>query len=48
MGPKLDFMASDALGREWQIATIQLDLNMPERFDLTCTNEKGGSASVSP
>lgn len=40
-GPKLDFMAQDALGREWQVATIQLDLNMPERFNLTCTNEKG-------
>ncbi len=40
-GPKLDFMANDALGREWQVATIQLDMNMPERFDLTCMNEKG-------
>ncbi|MDO8521027.1 MAG: threonine--tRNA ligase, partial [bacterium] len=40
-GPKLDFMAKDAIGREWQVATIQLDLNMPERFDLTCVNEKG-------
>jgi len=40
-GPKLDFMAHDAIGREWQVATIQLDLNQPERFDLTCTNEKG-------
>jgi threonyl-tRNA synthetase len=40
-GPKLDFMAKDALGREWQVATIQLDMNMPERFDLTCMNEKG-------
>jgi threonyl-tRNA synthetase len=40
-GPKLDFMANDALGRQWQVATIQLDMNMPERFDLTCTNEKG-------
>lgn len=40
-GPKLDFMAQDSLGREWQVATIQLDLNMPERFDLTCVNEKG-------
>jgi len=29
------------LGREWQVATIQLDMNMPERFDLTCINEKG-------
>ena len=40
-GPKLDFMAKDSLGREWQVATIQLDLNMPDRFDLTCINEKG-------
>ncbi len=40
-GPKLDFMAKDSVGREWQVATIQLDMNMPERFDLTCTNEKG-------
>ena len=40
-GPKLDFMAKDNLGREWQVATIQLDMNMPERFDLTCINEKG-------
>ncbi len=40
-GPKLDFMAKDAIGREWQVATIQLDMNMPERFDLTCTDEKG-------
>lgn len=40
-GPKLDFMAEDSLGREWQVATIQLDMNMPERFDLTCVNEKG-------
>ncbi len=40
-GPKLDFMTEDALGREWQVATIQLDLNMPERFDLSCINERG-------
>ena len=40
-GPKLDFIAKDSLGRDWQVATIQLDLNMPERFDLTCINEKG-------
>ena len=40
-GPKLDFMAKDAIGREWQVATIQLDMNQPERFDLSCTNEKG-------
>ncbi len=40
-GPKLDFMATDSLGRQWQVATIQLDMNQPERFDLTCVNEKG-------
>jgi len=40
-GPKLDFMAKDSLGREWQVATIQLDMNQPDRFDLVCTNEKG-------
>lgn len=39
--PKLDFMAYDSIGREWQVATIQLDVNMPERFDLTCINEEG-------
>ncbi len=39
--PKLDFMATDSLGREWQVATIQLDVSMPESFDLTCVNEKG-------
>lgn len=40
-GPKIDFMACDSLGREHQVATIQLDMNLPERFDLVCTNEKG-------
>ncbi len=40
-GPKLDFMAKNSAGREWQVATIQLDMNIPERFDLTCVNEKG-------
>ncbi|MEK7121121.1 MAG: threonine--tRNA ligase, partial [Patescibacteria group bacterium] len=39
--PKLDFMATDSLGREWQVATIQLDVSMPKSFDLTCVNEKG-------
>ena len=34
-GPKLDFMVKDALGREWQLGTVQLDYNLPERFDLT-------------
>ena len=40
-GPKIDFMAKDALQREHQVATIQLDFNMPESFDLVCTNEQG-------
>jgi threonyl-tRNA synthetase len=40
-GPKLDFIAKNSAGREWQVATIQLDMNLPERFDLSCTNEKG-------
>jgi threonyl-tRNA synthetase len=40
-GPKLDFMAVDSIGREHQVATIQLDMNLPERFDLTCINESG-------
>ena len=40
-GPKLDFMGKDAIGRLHQVATIQLDVNMPERFDLFCINEKG-------
>ncbi|MFA6354134.1 MAG: threonine--tRNA ligase [Candidatus Paceibacterota bacterium] len=40
-GPKLDFMAKDSLGREWQVATIQIDMNMPERFDLFCIDERG-------
>ncbi len=40
-GPKLDFMAVDSIGRTWQVATIQLDMVMPERFDLYCVNEAG-------
>ena len=38
-GAKLDFMVQDALGREWQLGTVQLDYNLPERFDLTYTDE---------
>ncbi|SOC78494.1 threonyl-tRNA synthetase [Salinimicrobium sediminis] len=34
-GPKLDFMVKDALGRQWQLGTIQVDYNLPERFNLT-------------
>lgn len=40
-GPKLDFMFKDALKREWQLATVQCDFNLPERFDLSFTNEQG-------
>ena len=40
-GPKIDFMAEDAIGREHQVATIQLDFVQPERFGLEFTNEKG-------
>jgi len=40
-GPKIDFMAEDAIGREHQLATIQLDFVMPERFGLEYVNEKG-------
>lgn len=45
-GPKLDFMAKDSIGREWQVATIQLDMVMPERFGLVCTNEKGEKEGI--
>jgi threonyl-tRNA synthetase len=45
-GPKLDFLAKDAIGREHQVATIQLDMNQPERFDLTCINEKGNHERI--
>ena len=40
-GPKLDFQFKDALGREWQLATIQCDFNLPERFKLSYMNEEG-------
>lgn len=40
-GPKLDFIFKDVIGREWQLATIQCDFNLPERFDLSFINEKG-------
>lgn len=40
-GPKIDFMAEDAIGREHQLATIQLDFVQPERFELEFINEKG-------
>ncbi len=40
-GPKLDFMIKDAIGREWQLATAQLDFNLPERFQLEYTDTDG-------
>ena len=40
-GPKIDFMATDAIGREHQVATVQLDFVQPERFGLEYTNEEG-------
>jgi threonyl-tRNA synthetase len=40
-GPKMDFMATDALGRKWQLATVQLDYAQPERFGLEYTDENG-------
>ncbi|MGL5099776.1 MAG: threonine--tRNA ligase, partial [Fusobacteriaceae bacterium] len=40
-GPKLDFKIKDAIGRTWQCGTIQLDFNLPERFDLTYVGEDG-------
>lgn len=43
-GPKLDFHVRDSLGREWQCATIQLDMNLPQRFDLTYVERDGSKA----
>ncbi len=40
-GPKIDFVVHDAIGREWQLATIQLDFMLPERFDLTYVDADG-------
>ena len=40
-GPKMDFMAKDSLGRQWQFSTIQLDFNLPSRFNLEYTGEDG-------
>lgn len=45
-GPKIDFIGSDALGREFQASTIQLDFNLPRRFDLACIDEKGTREQV--
>lgn len=40
-GPKLDFIFKDAIGREWQLATIQCDFNLPNRFELSFINQQG-------
>ncbi len=40
-GPKIDFRLEDALGREWQVSTVQCDFNLPERFDLHYTDADG-------
>jgi len=45
-GPKIDFIAKDSLGREWQVATIQIDRNMPKNFDLVFTNKNGEEEGV--
>lgn len=45
-GPKIDFLGKDSLGRNHQVATIQLDMNMPERFDLNCVNEKSEAERI--
>ncbi len=43
-GPKLDFMVKDVIGRQWQLSTIQLDFNLPQRFDLEYANKEGAKA----
>jgi len=40
-GPKMDFKVKDSLGRQWQLSTIQFDFNLPERFKMSFTNNKG-------
>ena len=40
-GPKIDYKIRDALGREWQLSTVQCDFNLPERFDMTFTDSDG-------
>ena len=40
-GPKIDFFVADAIGREWQLGTVQLDYNLPERFDLEFVDAEG-------
>jgi len=43
-GPKIDIKIKDVLGRSWQCSTVQVDFNLPERFDITYRNEKGEAA----
>jgi len=45
-GPKIDFISHDSIGRVLQVATIQLDFNMPKSFGLNCINEKGEKEQV--
>ena len=45
-GPKIDIKLTDALGRQWQCATVQLDYNIPKRFDLTYRDHKGTDSRV--
>ena len=40
-GPKIDFVVKDVLGREWQLGTVQVDYNLPERFNLTYVGSDG-------
>ena len=40
-GPKIDFVVKDVLGREWQLGTVQVDYNLPERFDLQFAGADG-------
>ena len=44
-GPKLDFVLTDAIGRDWQCGTLQLDFNLPERLESTFVNEDGNKAT---
>ena len=44
-GPKIDFIATDSIGRKWQLATVQLDFNQPTRFGLTYTDAEGKDAT---
>ena len=49
-GPKIDFVVRDVLGREWQLGTVQVDYNLPERFDLShgCRWRKASPRHDSP